>query len=116
MGNLAGKAEGSGRHAQRVIVGQSTEIKTKDSEPPGEMGRRAVEFILLVLAGLALAVALRLVVPGVAFGPRFDQILIFAAGAAAAVLVLRWTGRRSSSSGYIAPRLPADSSPIGSRN
>ncbi len=52
MGNLAGKAERSGRHAQRVIVGQSTEIKTKDSEPPEEMGRRAVELILLVLAGL----------------------------------------------------------------
>ncbi len=68
---------------------QSTEIRTTGSEQPGEMGRRAVELILLVLAGLTLAVACRLVVPRVAFGPRFDQILIFAAGAAAAVLVLR---------------------------
>ena len=68
---------------------QSAEIRTTGGAQPGELRRRAIELMLLVLAGLALAVALRLVVPRVALGPRFDQILIFAAGAAAAVLVLR---------------------------
>lgn len=72
-----------------VMVDQPSEITTTRGAQPGEMRRRAIELLLLVLAGLSLAVALRLVVPRVAFSPRFDQILIFAAGAAAAVLVLR---------------------------
>jgi PAS domain S-box-containing protein len=51
--------------------------------------KRSFSFVSPVLAGLALAIALGLFSPHLAVGPGFYEILIFAAGAAAAVLVLR---------------------------
>lgn len=46
-------------------------------------------FVSAVFAGLALALAIGLVTHNVTIDPHFNQLLIFAAGAAAAVLVLR---------------------------
>ncbi len=51
--------------------------------------RRGSSFISPILAGLALAVVLGVLAPHISQGPGFNEILIFAAGAAAAVLVLR---------------------------
>ncbi|MGA7341210.1 MAG: ATP-binding protein [Terracidiphilus sp.] len=53
------------------------------------IGKRGSSFISPILAGLALAVVLGSVSPHFASGPGFNQLLMFAAGAAAAVLVLR---------------------------
>ena len=64
-------------------------IATTAGEQPENANRRVKILFLLVLAGLTLALALQVFAPHLAVGPRFDQLLIFAAGAAAAVLVLR---------------------------
>jgi len=51
--------------------------------------RRGFSFLSPVLAGLALAVVLGLFTHNLTIDPRYNQVLIFASGAAAAVLVLR---------------------------
>jgi PAS domain S-box-containing protein len=71
------------------MVDQPKGTGTTVGEQPVQTSKRLRNFILLVLAGLALAIALQVFAPHLAVGARFDQILIFAAGAAAAVLVLR---------------------------
>jgi len=53
------------------------------------MVQRGFSFISPVLLGLALAVVLGVFAPHLTVGPHFNEVLIFAAGAAAAVLVLR---------------------------
>ncbi len=68
---------------------QSAGMNAAEGEPPAQTRRRLVTLLLLVVAGLLLAVAIRLVTPQLAVGARFDQLLIFSAGALAAVLVLR---------------------------
>src|SRR6202522_1750841 len=60
---------GSGGHAKRL--------------------QRGFSFISPVLAGLGLAVIIGLFTHNLTIDPRFNQVLIFIAGAAAAVLVLR---------------------------
>src|ERR1700678_3298775 len=60
---------GSGGHAKRL--------------------QRGFSFISPVLAGLGLAVIIGLFTHNLTVGPRFNELLIFASGAAAAVLVLR---------------------------
>jgi PAS domain S-box-containing protein len=72
-----------------AMVDQPKGTGTTVGEQPVQTSKRLRNFILLVLAGLALAIALQVFAPHLAVGARFDQILIFAAGAAAAVLVLR---------------------------
>ena len=64
-------------------------ISTTDSERHAQTVRRGFSFISPVLAGLALAISVGLVAPRLAAGTGFNELLIFAAGAAAAVLVLR---------------------------
>jgi PAS domain S-box-containing protein len=68
---------------------RSEAIVTAGSERPSRLAWRALPFILLVLAGLSMAVALRLFAPRLIVSSRVEQVLIFAAGALAAVLVLR---------------------------
>jgi len=51
--------------------------------------QRGFSFISPVLAGLALAVVLGIFTHNLTVGPGFNEVLIFASGAAAAVLVLR---------------------------
>lgn len=51
--------------------------------------RRFLNLLLLSLVGLALSLVVRLLAPRLTVDPRFDPLLIFLAGAAAAVLVLR---------------------------
>jgi hypothetical protein len=53
------------------------------------MAARALLFISPIVIGLALALALSGVAPRLVSSPNYNQILAFAAGAAAAVLVLR---------------------------
>jgi PAS domain S-box-containing protein len=52
-------------------------------------GGRASSFISPIVTGLALALVLGGIAPHIANGPGLNEVLIFAAGAAAAVLVLR---------------------------
>ena len=65
--------------AIRTIRG-ATSIK-----PP----KRSSSFLSPIVTGLALAIVLGSFVPHIANGPGFNQVMVFAAGAAAAVLVLR---------------------------
>ena len=69
------------------MLGASTNIGATSSGQPAS--RRLLHFVLLFLAGLTLAVAIRVLAPRLTVDPRFDPLLIFFAGAAAAVLVLR---------------------------
>ena len=64
-------------------------IKAIGNERHVDIVQRGFSFISPVLAGLALAVVLGLFTHNLTLSPRFDQVLIFASGAAAAVLVLR---------------------------
>jgi PAS domain S-box-containing protein len=59
------------------------------SERPTQLLQRGLSSISPVLLGLGLAVALGVFAPRLTVGPHFNEVLIFAAGAAAAVLVLR---------------------------
>ena len=59
------------------------------SGPSRNMAARALLFISPIVIGLALALALSGVAPRLVSSPNYNQILAFAAGAAAAVLVLR---------------------------
>jgi PAS domain S-box-containing protein len=56
---------------------------------PGAGLQRSFSFISPILAGLALAAVIGLMTHNVTVDPRYNEVLIFAAGAAAAVLVLR---------------------------
>ena len=64
-------------------------IKAIGNERHADIVQRGFSFISPVLAGLALAVVLGLFTHNLTVGPGFNQVLIFASGAAAAVLVLR---------------------------
>ncbi len=59
------------------------------NERPVQVVQRGFSFISPVLAGLVLAVAVGVFAPRLAAGPHFYEFMMFAAGAAAAVLVLR---------------------------
>jgi len=69
------------------VLGASTKIGATSCDQPAS--RRLLHFVLLFLAGLTLAVAVRVLAPRLSVDPRFDPLLIFFAGAAAAVLLLR---------------------------
>jgi len=58
-------------------------------ERKAQLVKRGVSFVPPVIAGLALAVVLGLLTHNLTVGPRFNELLIFASGAAAAALVLR---------------------------
>ena len=64
-------------------------IRTNSSEQRAHIMQRGFSFISPVLAGLALAVVLGIFTHNLTVGPGFNEVLIFASGAAAAVLVLR---------------------------
>ncbi|MGA2046816.1 MAG: ATP-binding protein [Terracidiphilus sp.] len=64
-------------------------IRTTETERHAMMMKRGFSFISPILAGLALAVVIGLFTHNLTIDPRFNQILIFLGGAAAAVLVLR---------------------------
>jgi PAS domain S-box-containing protein len=64
-------------------------IRTIRNAQANRTPKRRVSFIAPVIAGLALAVIVGVIAPRFTSGPGFNEILIFAAGAAAAVLVLR---------------------------
>jgi len=64
-------------------------LRTTDADRHAALMKRGFSFISPILAGLALAVAIGLFTHNVTIDPRFNEILIFLGGAAAAVLVLR---------------------------
>ncbi|HZP06695.1 MAG TPA: ATP-binding protein [Terracidiphilus sp.] len=64
-------------------------IRTIRGEQPARSGRRAGSLVSPIITGLALAVVLGGIAPRIFSGLVFNEALIFAAGAAAAVLVLR---------------------------
>ena len=64
-------------------------IRPNGSEQRAHIMQRGFSFISPVLAGLALAVVLGIFTHNLTVGPAFNEVLIFASGAAAAVLVLR---------------------------
>ena len=65
------------------------EQSTAVAEQPAREDRGGSSFVPPALAGLALALALGVFAPRLVINFRYDGLLIFAAGAAAAVLVLR---------------------------
>jgi len=65
------------------------EQTTVAAEQPAREVRNGSSYIPPALAGLALALALGVLAPRLVVSFRYDGVLIFAAGAAAAVLVLR---------------------------
>ena len=65
------------------------EQKPATAEQPAREDRGGSSFVPPALAGLALALALGVFAPRLVVNFRYDGLLIFAAGAAAAVLVLR---------------------------
>ncbi len=71
------------------MAGQSKRIGIAGGDQPARASRPILNLVLLVLAGLALGVVFLVLAPRLTLDPRFDQLLIFAAGAAAAALVLR---------------------------
>ena len=67
----------------------SNGIRSSGSKRRAQIIKRGFSFLSPVLAGLALAVVLGLFTHNLTIDPRYNQVLIFASGAAAAVLVLR---------------------------
>ncbi len=63
--------------------------KTKTAEPAAPAARDSVSLLWPGMAGLSLALAAGAVAVRLGAGPRFDGLLIFAAGVTAAVLALR---------------------------
>jgi PAS domain S-box-containing protein len=59
------------------------------NERHAQLVQRGFSFISPILAGLALALLIGVLTHNVTVDPRFNEVLIFASGAAAAVLVLR---------------------------
>jgi len=74
--------------------------QTTPVEQPASAARSGISLLWPALAGLSLALAVGAIAARVAAGPRFDGLLIFAAGAAVVVLALRLVVRES------APELP----------
>jgi len=68
---------------------RSTGVRTIDTDKSARATGRGFSLIPLVLTGFTLAVAMRVFAPLMVVGPQFEKLLIFTAGAAAAVLVLR---------------------------
>ena len=64
-------------------------IRSTDTDRHSTMVKRGFSFISPIIAGLALAVVIGLFTHNVTIDPRFNEILIFLSGVAAAVLVLR---------------------------
>ncbi|HXR38348.1 MAG TPA: ATP-binding protein [Terracidiphilus sp.] len=64
-------------------------IRATGTKRRAEIVQRGFSLLSAVLLGLALAVVIGLFTHDVRIDPRFNQVLFFAAGAAAAVLVLR---------------------------
>jgi PAS domain S-box-containing protein len=64
-------------------------IKTTPSEQAAPAVRSGISLLWPALAGLSLALAAFAVIARLAAGPRFDELLVFAAGAAAVVLAVR---------------------------
>ncbi len=64
-------------------------IRTIRNGQSVRMAGRGSSFISPIITGLALAIVLGGIAPHIASGAAFNEILVFAAGAAAAVLVLR---------------------------
>jgi PAS domain S-box-containing protein len=64
-------------------------IRTIRNAQSNRTPKKRSSFLAPIIAGLALAVILGVIAPRFTAGPGFNEILIFAAGAAAAVLVLR---------------------------
>jgi PAS domain S-box-containing protein len=64
-------------------------IRTIGDDPPVRPVRRNYSLLSPILVGLCLAVPLALISKHIAFGPSLYNLLAFAAGAAAAFLVLR---------------------------
>src|ERR1700761_9345256 len=64
-------------------------IRTIRSGHTARVGGRGGSFISPIITGLALALVLGGIAPHRASGAAFNEVLLFAAGAAAAVLVLR---------------------------
>jgi len=60
-----------------------------DGDRQGRLVKRGFSFVPPILAGLALAVLLGVFTHNLTMDPRFTEVLVFASGAAAAVLVLR---------------------------
>ena len=67
----------------------SNGIRSSGSKRRAQIIKRGFSFLSPVLAGLALAVVLGLFTHNLTIDPRYNQVLIFASGAAAAVRVLR---------------------------
>lgn len=68
---------------------QSIRIETTNGTQVAQTSRRFLKLVLVCLGGLALSVVFRVLAPRLTVDPRFNPLLIFAAGAAAGVLVLR---------------------------
>ncbi len=68
---------------------RANEESTTGTEQPAPAALGRFSLVWPVLAGLTLALAAAAVLARLAAGPRFDGLLIFAAGTAAAVLALR---------------------------
>jgi len=64
-------------------------INTSMNIGAAQRWQRGFSFVPAIVAGLALALILGLLTHNVSIDPRYNELLIFAAGAAAAVLVLR---------------------------
>ena len=64
-------------------------MRTAGGGQLAQVSRHHLNLVLLLLVGMALFVVLRILAPHVAVGPQFDPLLIFVAGVAAGVLVLR---------------------------
>ncbi|HEY1901415.1 MAG TPA: ATP-binding protein [Terracidiphilus sp.] len=67
----------------------SSGVKTIGNEQHADIVQRGFSFLSPVLAGLALALVLGLLTHNLTINSRYNGVLIFAGGAAAAVLVLR---------------------------
>src|SRR5580658_5649631 len=64
-------------------------LRMNGSERHTHLVQRGFSFVSPILAGLALALLLGVLTHNVTVDPRFNEVLIFSSGAAAAVLVLR---------------------------
>lgn len=71
------------------MADQSLGLKSSGGKWQAHSPQHRFSFISPVLAGLALAILLGTVTHNLKFDPRFNEVLIFASGAAAAALVLR---------------------------
>jgi hypothetical protein len=89
--------------------------KTTPSDQAAPAVRSGISLLWPALAGLAVALAVGAVAARLAFGPRFDSLLVFAAGAAAVVLALRLLVRDPAPSLPVPAPAPIRSSIYSSR-